>query len=370
MKPRHDILKTTQALLEGCVVRADDGTRLYTPDGRGNYRALWTRDFAYMLHGAIDLMPLEDVRACIECLIAGAREDGWIPDRVEPDGTPRYTAGDEFFPALPNLDTGPYLALAADEYLSRLEPKAALRQFAAWENALCRGLACLPVAENGLIENGTEPPHSPYGFTDCVAKTGLLAMESLLLWAALRVVARWKQAAGEDASAALAACRRIEAAFAETLTDPETGLLFSATGACRQRDLWASCYAVYLGFPLERGQDRRISRWLAAHDSEVVEAGQLRHLPAGEYWENLFVPVNPGEYQNGAFWATPIEWLCAALAVCDPPLAKRTLDDLLDYFDDHGVFECVNGDLRRLDTYVASATNALAAQRLLGRAPR
>ena len=23
-----------------------DGTRLYTPDGRGNYRALWTRDFA------------------------------------------------------------------------------------------------------------------------------------------------------------------------------------------------------------------------------------------------------------------------------------------------------------------------------------
>ena len=82
--------------------------------------------------------------------------------------------------------------------------------------------------------------------------------------------------------------------------------------------------------------------------------------------DRLFVPVNPGEYQNGAFWATPIEWLCAALAAADLALARKTLDDLLRYFDRFGVYECVNGEQRRLDTYVASAANARAALRLLG----
>ena len=362
-----DLDKTVKALLDGCAVRADDGTLLYTPDGRGNYRALWTRDFAYMMHGAGDLIPPDNARACIEYLIAGARPiDGWIPDRVEPQGKAIYTAGDEHFPALPNLDTGTYLVLAADEYLNRLPESEANAQFAAWEGALSRSLACLPVDETtGLVVNDTEPPHSPYGFTDCVAKTGLLCFESLLLWEALGVMLRRKAALGHDAAREALARRRIEGSLAETFADPETGLLYSATGVCHQLDLWASCYAVYLNFPLQGGQRECVADWLIAHYGEVVEAGQLRHLPAGEFWERLFVPVNPGEYQNGAFWATPVEWLCAALAVRDRALAERTLYDLLRYFEQYGVYECVNGDLRRLDTYVVSATNARAAARLL-----
>ena len=51
--------------LAGCQIEADDGTLLYTPDGEGNYRALWTRDFAYMVENAWDLLPADDVRACI-----------------------------------------------------------------------------------------------------------------------------------------------------------------------------------------------------------------------------------------------------------------------------------------------------------------
>ena len=49
----------------------------------------------------------------------------------------------------------------------------------------------------------------------------------------------------------------------------------------------------------------------------------------------------------------------------DRALAERTLYDLLRYFEQYGVYECVNGDLRRLDTYAVSATNARAAARLL-----
>jgi hypothetical protein len=47
----------TRELLRGSRVAASDGTVLYTPDGKGNYRALWTRDFAYMVEGAGDLLP-------------------------------------------------------------------------------------------------------------------------------------------------------------------------------------------------------------------------------------------------------------------------------------------------------------------------
>ena len=44
----------------------------------------------------------------------------------------------------------------------------------------------------------------------------------------------------------------------------------------------------------------------------------------------------------------------------------KTVLDLMDDFAERGIYECVNGDLLRLDTYVVSATNALAASRLPG----
>ena len=147
----YPIAEVTKKLLRGGTVMADCGTKLYTPDGFGFYKALWGRDFAYILSAAGEFIPAEEMKAAIEFLMAGAREDGWIPDRVEPDGVARYTAGDEHFPASPNLDTGPFLVIAADVYLRQLEEKAACRQFEEWQNGLQRSLDCLPVDENGLI---------------------------------------------------------------------------------------------------------------------------------------------------------------------------------------------------------------------------
>lgn len=66
---------------------------MYTPDGLGNYRALWTRDFTYMVENAGDLIPKKDIENGIEYLLAGAADDGWIPDRVGPSGKACYTAG-------------------------------------------------------------------------------------------------------------------------------------------------------------------------------------------------------------------------------------------------------------------------------------
>ena len=348
----------TEKLLLGGRVKADDGTTLYTPDGRGFYRALWVRDFAYSLQSAGELIPAEDMKKAIDFVIRGARPcDGWIPDRVEPDGTARYTAGDETFPASPNLDTGPYLVLCADVYLKTLPLDRAKAQFLAWRNAMERSLACLPVNEDHLIANFAQPPHSGYGFVDTIRKTGLVAMETLLYWDALGVMAYWMKECALDAAAIHAIRSSIEKAFPAAFLDSQ-GLILASTGDCRQIDVWANCYAVAIGFPVPKAP---IADWLIANYDGIVEAGQIRHLPKGEAWHRTFVPVAPGEYQNGACWATAIHWFCDAIGWKDPALAARTIRDAICYFEKYGVFECVNGNYRKLDTFVASAVNTYAA---------
>ena len=56
-----DIKAVTQRLLNGCIIKANNGINMYTPDGKGNYPSLWTRDFAYMVESAGDLIPEDDI---------------------------------------------------------------------------------------------------------------------------------------------------------------------------------------------------------------------------------------------------------------------------------------------------------------------
>ena len=50
--------------------------RLFTPDASESYGAQWTRDFAYMLMEASDLIDMSLVKAAIEITIGGVRADG------------------------------------------------------------------------------------------------------------------------------------------------------------------------------------------------------------------------------------------------------------------------------------------------------
>lgn len=340
-------------IISGSVLKSDTGIDLFTPDGFGTYPSLWTRDFAYMVEYAGDLIPAAKQKACIEYLLNGAREsDGWIPDRVDTESRPFYTAGGKDFPALPNLDNGPFLIIAADSYLRQLPEEEAKIQFGKWKSALCRGIDCLDTDENGLIVNLTDPPHSPYGFTDTIRKTGKLAMESLLLWRGLRIIngyCREEKYASRQQS--------IEQSFASVFSS-ENGMLYAATGCCRQIDIWASCYAVSIGFPLEAGQKNAIADFLASDYDGIVMSGQIRHLPRGEYWEKTLVPVGEGEYQNGAYWATASGWFYDAIYERYPELAERLIKELYEFIRREGAWECINRNgYRKLKPYVVSVTN-------------
>jgi hypothetical protein len=97
----------------------------------------------------------------------------------------------------------------------------------------------------------------------------------------------------------------------------------------------------------------------------IAERGQVRHLPAGAYWERFLRDVPPGYYQNGGYWGTASGWLIEALADVDPALALRLFHDLVSDYRERGIHEWVNGATTHLPNYVASATNPLASVRKL-----
>ena len=348
-------------LLEGCRVTAHDGTVLYTPDGMGNYKGLWCRDFAYMAEYAGDLIPDGHIKGCIEYLLRGTREsDGWICDWRSASGVPSYSPVGQA-----NLDNAPFLLFAIDACLSRMDKVDALAWFGRWQKLAAQGLKCLPLSPAGLVWNDPEEPHSPYGFTDCIGKTGELFMESVLYWRACGVLAKW-YAAGKQMEEALDFTGKAEITrqAAARFRDEATGMFYAATRDCRQLDVWGSAYAAYAGF-LSDSEADMVADYFINNYEQVVFRGQVRHLPRGEYWDRLLKDIDREDYQNGAYWAAPAGWVAWVIARKDPELALRMLNDLARCFIDHGVFECVNVNLVKLDKYVASAVNPFAAAQRL-----
>lgn len=98
--------------LKGCQVEGTNGLWLHTPDGVGNYKALWTRDFYYMVEYAGNLMIPKEIKASIYYLINGQRADGCIPDRVNIDVKAVYSPGADNDPMADHaIDNGPFMAL-------------------------------------------------------------------------------------------------------------------------------------------------------------------------------------------------------------------------------------------------------------------
>jgi hypothetical protein len=348
-------------LLKGCQVKAKDGTSLYTPDGKGNYAALWTRDYSYMVENAFDLMPREHTPAAIRYLLAGQREDGCIPDRRQPDGVSVYSAGPANAPvAAPPLDNSAFMVFLVADYVDHTDDLDFFRPCA---RPLIRAMDYIPRSEAGLVWNDPKKPHSPYGFTDCIGKTGEQCFDSLLYWRACGRLSALVRKTGDGAAAA-EMDRRAELIVKNItrLWDDAAGGFLAASIDCRQLDVWANAYAIYIDFPLG---DRRGRVLKMLHDAcpRYVWHGQIRHLLKGEYWQRTLAPVQRDRYQNGAYWATASGWVIYALAQVDRDLVLKTIDELIADFRADNICECVGPGYRQLPDYVASGTNALGALR-------
>lgn len=345
-------------LIHGCRAQAYDGTWLYTPDGIANYDALWLRDFSYMAEYAGFAVPEEDIIACIRYSIRYRREDGWMPDRVTRDGVGVYAAGAMGHPiGEANLDNTPFLVFTVYSLYQRMDMEHFGILFREWEPYLSRGLSLIPLNQKGLVFNDPAKPHSPYGFTDTVCKTGELFMESLLFWRACRMMEMLCSQYSLGNSAKYAALSGAVERSIGTLRDDGTGLYYAASGDCRQTDIWGMAYMLYIGFPVGKAEKETILTFLYKNYDRYMYKGQVRHLLRGEYWEKLLIEIEPETYQNGAYWATATGWILWCLAQKDCSLAADTLLKVTDCFKKEGSFECVNENYEKLPSMVVSATN-------------
>lgn len=352
---------TCRELLAGVRHLADDGTPLYFPDTSGEYSALWTRDFCYMVEYAGPLLPAEEVLAGIDYLLAGQREDGTIPDRVRGDGVAVYCAGREEQPLSedPPTDNAQFMVKLLDAYYLLTGDVAGFLERAP---QLFRAMETVPLSADGLVYIDPNRLRSPYGFTDCVAKTGKVLFSSLLYWEAARRLALRLQELEEHEEARI----WFEAAT-HTLGDldqfyeEESGLYWAASEDCHQYDLWGTAYAAVLRLASKR-ESRLIGQFFLDNAEVAFWRGHLRHLPRGEYWERMLFEIPAETYQNGAYWAVPTGWAAQTIALVDKAAAAALVTEVLEVWREGEVWECMGPEAEpKGPGLVASATNLLGA---------
>ncbi len=336
------------------------GIAAFPPQAGSGYEAFWLRDYAYMLEGCPEAFSDLELRNACLMFVNATGTDGAGVDCVKFDGTPIYKPGFGTLGENPVADGGPFTVDVAWHTHRRLQDRRLVIQIV---DRLVKAMETAPRnPKTGMVYIKPEGyDRCPYGFTDTVRKQGD-ELFTLLLWVQaarqlsdlLTIVGRAEEAGKWQAEA-----ERIVAAIPKVFWDEKMGLFRAATIKCREPDIWGSTFAVYLGVA-SREQSLRIARYFKDHYKEIVEHGQLRHLPNGVYWE---AACPRDTYQNGGYWATPVGWFIYTLDSVDRKLADRTLLDLVEDFQKRGVTEWVRGDHQAVRNYIASATMPLAGAR-------
>jgi hypothetical protein len=351
-------------MIRRCARPTPAGLVAYPPQVGIHYEAFWLRDYAYILEARSTAIPAEDLRAACRFLLGGQREDGAMVDCILFDGTPIYQPGLGTMGDNPVADGSQF---AVSVVWCTVEQTGDQTLAAECLPTLRRGLDAVPRNPGtGLVHirpGGYD--RCPYGFTDTVRKEGDLLFSSLLLVQALERYAGLAEGVGQDAEAAWARAdaRNLSGTIRGVFWDEALGLFRAATVQCREPDVWGSAFAVYIGVADEE-QSRHVAECFRDQYHGMVQRGQVRHLPAGVYWE---VARERDHYQNGAYWATPSGWFAYALSRVDPDLAADMILDLVEDFRERRPCEWVFDRTTQLPEYMASCTLPLAAlRRMIG----
>ena len=370
------LMKETRRIVNGCKVKAFDGvTECFTPDASAFYRAMWTRDFFYMIDGVPECATDEEVYNACTYLLNGQREDGIIPDRRDADGVSIYSAG-PYGKKLgqPPTDNSQFMVKLIHHYVMRT---GNINYFSIVADSLERALACLSKSPGGLVYIPAEVKRSIFGFIDQIALTGEILFASLLLIEAERAMQELYAMAGQNVLSAYwkeqaeASLKGLEALWSE-----EEGLFYASNGAERQLSIWGSCYAVYAGL-VSGERTQRISQRIVQGYDRAVRFGQVRHLFYPELWKSKIglkldddgsISPAPGTYQNGAYWSSATGWVSAVIRLTDEALADRMLLDLMESFRSVGIYEAINDKphYRGALDYCISGTLVIQELRRLG----
>ncbi len=331
-----------------------DGTAAFPPQVGIGYEAFWLRDYEYTLEGSIASFSNKELTDACRLFLQSMNAAGAGVDCVKFDGTPIYKPGYGSMGENPVADGSQFTVGVAFHTYRKTKDATLLGEML---TPLVKTMGAVPRnAATGLVH--IDPTRAwdrcPYGFTDGIRKQGDELFCSLLYVQACRQLSDLLHA-GQRASEARKwqeEASRVSASVREVFWDPDTGLFRAATVKCREHDIWGSAFAVFLGVP-ETAQSQAIARYFKTHYDQIVQQGQIRHLPGGVYWE--LGRCARDEYQNGAYWAAPAGWFVYTLDLADPMLADRTILDMVHNFKKHGACEWIIGERQQLPNYLASA---------------
>ncbi len=188
-----------------------------------------------------------------------------------------------------------------------------------------------------------------FGFRDAIYITGKLCYASLLKYQAANQMAYLFTKMGNK-SKALAYQQEaniLKISIISTFIDAR-GMLRASTGTSGQADVWATSLAINLG--VLTGKSRlKAAQYLrdAYVKGELSQKGNIRHVvqsddfSATSAWEKSVLPINT--YQNGAYWGTPVGWVCQAIAYVDLPSAQKLAKEFIQ--------ELREGDFRKGDSF-------------------
>jgi hypothetical protein len=345
-------------LIRACRRPMRDGTAAFPPQVGAGYNAFWLRDYAYMVEGCGDAFTDRELIDACRLFVGAGRADGACVDCVKFDGTPIYKPGMGTMGENPVADGSQFTIDVAWHAYRRTHDHALVRQII---DRLVKAIRAVPRnPQTGLVHIRPGPGYDrcPYGFTDTVRKQGDELFSSLLLVQAARQLADLLDAAGRPGAAQhwRTEADRVAAGIRQVFWDPPLGLFRAATVQCREPDIWGSAFAVYLDVASQE-QSLAVAKYFATHYAEIVQHGQVRHLPGGMYWEKA---CPKDQYQNGGFWATPVGWFVYTLDLADPGLADRTVVEMVRDFQRRGVVEWVFREKVGVTDYVANAALPLA----------
>ena len=188
-----------------------------------------------------------------------------------------------------------------------------------------------------------------FGFRDAIYITGKLCYASLLKYQAAKQMAYLYGTMGNKSKALRyqQEANLLKISIISTFSDAR-GMLRASTGISAQADVWATSLAINLG--VLTGKSRlKAAQYLrdAYLRGELSQKGNIRHViksddfSATSAWEKSVVPINT--YQNGAYWGTPVAWVCQAIAYVDLPSAQKLAKEFIQ--------ELREGDFRKGDTF-------------------
>jgi len=339
------------------------GAAAFPPQVGIGYEAFWLRDFVYMLEGAIDSYSDKELLDASRLFIRSLRADGAGVDCVAFDGRPIYQPGYVTMGDNPVADGSQFTVAVVWHTYRKTHDAAFLKEVIDPLVKTMKAVPRNPQTQLVHIKPGGFD-RCPYGFTDSVREEGDVLFCSLLYVEASRRLAELLVVAGrgDDAKTWMSEAGTVARNIREVFWDSQVGLFRAAAVRCREHDIWGSAFAVYSGVA-DEDQSIAIARYFKDHYSQIVQRGQIRHLPGGVYWQTCSTPRD--SYQNGGYWATPTGWFVYAMDRVDPRLADQTVLDLVADFQAGGACEWILGEKRQLPGYLASACLPLAGIRAM-----